>query len=87
MENTKVTTNNIDSRILDTSDKNIVDENLIKKIRKPKKSKVAKPKCDICGTTGDDVTFRIDPYQKDINNKIVKCFICDKCYANLCDDI
>ena len=54
---------------------------------KMKKPKVAKPKCDICGTTGDDVTFRIDPYQEDINNKIVKCFICDKCYVNLCADI
>ena len=54
---------------------------------KMKKSKVAKPKCDICGTTDNNVTFRIDPYQEDINNKIVKCFICDKCYGNLCADI
>ena len=51
------------------------------------KSKATKAKCDVCGATGNDVVFRIDPYQEDVNNKIVKYFICDKCYGNLCDDI
>jgi DNA-directed RNA polymerase subunit RPC12/RpoP len=42
--------------------------------------------CETCGTK-EGVSVSDDPYEKDVNDKLVKVALCSKCYQERCLDI
>ena len=43
--------------------------------------------CDICGKSDDSVSLDIDPYDKEINDKINHVYLCKECYQDRVDAI
>lgn len=43
--------------------------------------------CEYCGKEKDDVSFREDPYNSDVNEDHTKHWICDSCHQERADDI
>jgi hypothetical protein len=46
-----------------------------------KKAAPRQKTCSRCGKAKADVERCYDPYDLDVNNKKVRCYLCDKCYA------
>ena len=36
--------------------------------------------CDMCELVKDDVCFIACPFESDVNDKIVYCYLCSNCY-------
>ena len=51
-----------------------------------KSTKKRTPECEDCGTVRN-VHYRIDPYNYEINDKIVYRWLCDNCYNDRKDEI
>ena len=43
--------------------------------------------CDICKEEKDDAVLTIDPYEKEVNDEIVKMVLCVTCCDNRREDI
>ena len=43
--------------------------------------------CEVCQAMLPDVTYRVDPYDEDVNNTIVMRWLCDDCRQQRADDI
>lgn len=52
------------------------------------KLEYVKERCCVgCGVKGDHVKWLVDPYQEEINGKIVTLKLCPKCYSDSLADI
>ena len=44
-------------------------------------------KCERCGKEKDDVEYVVNPYEFEINEEIVKEYLCEDCYNKLNEEI
>ena len=51
------------------------------------KPKVVGEKCDLCHQNKPDVSGRIDPYSREINDEYIERNFCDDCFLGRVEDI